>query len=144
MRHRAPPIPSHLLLILILSTALFALSIALIALQARVQDAFPDEGRQYPGSSIAEFMFVPLNPSNIDVGPTVAKYAAGACCLLVALLGVAWPVLHWCRASGRASIVHVSLLTGFERKTCHMSTEKKCANRPSRSECLAVQHVLQR
>lgn len=108
MHLRSLPIAPHTIIILILSSALFALAIAIIALEARVQDAFPEQSLQYPGSSIAEFMFVPLSPSNIDVGPTVAKYAVGACGLLVSLFGIAWPVLHWCRASGRANIIHVS------------------------------------
>lgn len=108
MNLRNLPIAPHTIVLLVLSSSLFILSIVLLALQSRVQDAFTDEGLQYPGSSIAEFMFVPLSPSNIDVGPTVAKYALGACTLVVSLLGIAWPVLHWCRASGRANIIHVS------------------------------------
>jgi hypothetical protein len=91
----------------ILSLTLLALSITVVTLEARVQDAFQDKGRQYPGSSIAEFLFVPLNPSNIDEGPTVVKFAVGACSMAVSLLGIAWAVLHWCKAYGTASMIHV-------------------------------------
>ena len=97
----------HTIAIGLSSLTLLALSIALLALEARVQDAFRNQSLQYPGSSIAEFIFVPLNPPTIDVGPTIVKFAVGAYSLIVALLGIAWLVVHWCSASGRASAVHV-------------------------------------
>lgn len=89
------------------SLILLVLSIAILVLESRVQDVFTNQTRQYPGSSMAEFLFVPLNPSNIDAGPTIAKFAVGSCSLMVSLLGLAWPVLHWCRVCGRASVIHV-------------------------------------
>lgn len=107
MRHRDLYFTPHITSILITSLSLFALSVALIALEAKVQDAFSTQQLQYPGSSLAEFMFVSLNPPNIEMGPTVIKFAAGSCGLAVSLLGTAWTVAHWCRAGGRANIVHV-------------------------------------
>ncbi|KAF2439528.1 hypothetical protein P171DRAFT_436171 [Karstenula rhodostoma CBS 690.94] len=95
----------HTIAISISSLTLLALSTALLALESRVQDAFSNNARQYPGSNMAEFIFVPLNPSNIDAWPTVVKFAVGACSLLVSLLGLVWLGLHWW-----ASIVHIRML----------------------------------
>lgn len=109
MPHLDSKFTPHIIAIGLSSLTLLALSIAILGLESRVQDAFVDKVRQYPGSSMAEFMFVPLNPPNIDAGPTVIKFAVGACSLVVSLMGIAWPVLHWCKSYGRASIVHVRI-----------------------------------
>ncbi|KAF9728794.1 hypothetical protein PMIN04_008254 [Paraphaeosphaeria minitans] len=110
MPHLGSKLTPHTIAIGLSSLILLALSIAILMLESRVQNAFTNDSRQYPGSSMAEFMFVPLNPSNIDAGPTVVKFAVGACSLLVSLLGIAWPVMHWSRACGKANIVYVGML----------------------------------
>ncbi|KAJ4299185.1 hypothetical protein N0V90_004429 [Kalmusia sp. IMI 367209] len=81
------------------SVVLLSLSVALLVLEARVQNAFRDEQIQYPGSSMAEWLFVTLNPRNIDIGPTAAKFAVAGFSLFAALLGLVLTLLHWFEAS---------------------------------------------
>lgn len=134
----------HIIVIGLSSIVLLALSIALLVLEARVQDAFRDQGFQYPGSSIAEFIFVPLNPSNIDLGPTIVKFAVGACSLIVSLLSIVWPVLHWCRIGGRANVVHVCFsLILAQLDEDHPKEEAGLNGVFRRSVCLGVQSASQ-
>jgi hypothetical protein len=136
MAHLSSKFTPHTIAIGLSSLTLLALSIALIVLESRVQNAFQDQGRQYPGSNIAEFLFVPLNPSNIDAGPTVMKFAVGACSLAVSLLGIAWVVLHWCRACGMASMVHVRL--SFPK--CKEIETELCIGQDDRQRCVCRSH----
>lgn len=89
------------------SAIILSLSIALLVLEERVQHAFRDEQFQYPGSSMAEWLFVTLNPRNIDIGPTVAKFAVGGFNICASLLGLVFTLLHWFKASN----VHVCTTT---------------------------------
>lgn len=85
--------------IAVVSLLLIGLSIALIVLEERLQHAFIDKRIQYPDSSLAEWLFINLNPMNIDIGPTVAKFAVGGFSLGAALLSVMPGLLRWFAAS---------------------------------------------
>jgi hypothetical protein len=75
---------------------LVGLAIAEIALTAKTLHAFRHIEVQYPGSSLAEWKFVDMNPANIDAGPTSANFTVGAGSLASALLTTLWIVLVVC------------------------------------------------
>ncbi|KAF2683151.1 hypothetical protein K458DRAFT_419357 [Lentithecium fluviatile CBS 122367] len=75
---------------------LIGLSGAEVALTAQYLHAFRHFEVQYPGSSLAEWAFVKMDPSNLDTGPTSAKFTVGTCGLVAALLATLWIVLLWC------------------------------------------------
>ena len=96
--------------ILVVSLAQLGVSVSTIVLENKLQGAFRNEQFQYPNSSLREFLFVPLSPSNTAMGPTIAKFVVSACSMLSAALAVAWAVWH----AARPDSVNVSAGTGLE------------------------------
>lgn len=86
---------SYGIFIFILAFILLLLGIAEIVLQDRVHHAFKNYLIQYPGSSLAEWLFVTLNPLNLDTGPSSAKFTVGAVSMFSALLAMAWMATVW-------------------------------------------------
>lgn len=80
---------------------LLSLSIAEIVLEDRTSQAYHDVQVQYPGSSLAEWLFVPMRPRYIDTGPMTAKFIAAPCSMFSSLAGMAWIAAHWLDASER-------------------------------------------
>jgi hypothetical protein len=87
-------------MVFITSVVLFALAIAEISLAAVSLRAFRHFSIQIPGSNLAEWKFVDMDPTNIDEGTTSAKFAVGAAGLAAALLASLWVVLRWAGFSG--------------------------------------------
>ncbi|KAF2119792.1 hypothetical protein BDV96DRAFT_642800 [Lophiotrema nucula] len=81
--------------IFLTSFILLGLSIAIIVLEAKVLTAFQDRRIQYPTSSLAEWLFINLNPNNIDGGPTIGIFVAGATGLVTSLATMLWTVGTW-------------------------------------------------
>jgi hypothetical protein len=79
---------------------LVGLAAAEIALTAKTLRAFRRLDVQYPGSSLAEWKFVDLDPPNIDSGPTSACFTVGAASLASAVLATLWIVLVVCGVGG--------------------------------------------
>jgi len=71
------------------------LAIAEITLTAITLRAFRRFDVQFPGSSLAEWKFVSLDPSNIDDGTTSAKFVVGTTGLVAALVPSLWIALQW-------------------------------------------------
>lgn len=121
MRHRNLRLhfTPHTIIIFLSSLALLGISIAVLVLEAQVQNAFRNEQIQYPGSSIAEWLFVSLNPEDIDAGPTVVKFVIGASSLAVSLVGAAWAILHWFRSSAVYVCIYYLIQTsGVQKLIC--------------------------
>lgn len=81
--------------ILVNSVILLFLSVAEIVLEDRVLHAFRSVQIQYPGSSLAEWLFVSMNPRNIDSGPTTAIFLVGGGGLICALVGIGCILATW-------------------------------------------------
>jgi hypothetical protein len=83
--------------ILLVSVVLMGLSIAEIVLEARIQQVSQSDLQvQYPGSSLAEWLWVPVNPPRLNGGPTTAIIIVGALGILVAVTVLIWVIFGWC------------------------------------------------
>lgn len=75
---------------------LLAVAIAAIVVEEKVLHVFRDIAIQYPGSSLGEWMFVSLDPKNIDHGPTIAIFIGAGCAVVASLMSCIWMVTTWC------------------------------------------------
>ncbi|KAF2707835.1 hypothetical protein K504DRAFT_45145 [Pleomassaria siparia CBS 279.74] len=82
-------------IILVVSIILACLSIATIILQLKVNGVFQDLQVQIPGSNIAEWMYVSLNPVYLDTGPGISILVVGACGIMSGLSGMSWVITAW-------------------------------------------------
>lgn len=87
--------------LLLLSLILLGLCLAEIVLEQNVISVFRDYKVQYQGSSMAEWMFVSLNPVYIDSGPTMAVTIAGAVGTVAAVMVSVWVAIVWWGVSPR-------------------------------------------
>lgn len=81
--------------IVVIAFILIGLGIAELVVTARLLRAFRHAAIQVPGSNLAEWLFVNLDPENIDAGPTTAKFIAGGFCLFAGLLSLLWIDMQW-------------------------------------------------
>jgi hypothetical protein len=81
--------------IFVTAIVLLGLAIAEIALTAVSLRAFRHFDVQIPGSSLAEWKFISMDPSNIEEGTTTAKYVVGTASLVAALIASLWVALQW-------------------------------------------------
>ncbi|KAF2737485.1 hypothetical protein EJ04DRAFT_550630 [Polyplosphaeria fusca] len=83
-------------LVFLASLLLLALCITDIVLESKLDSVFSRRFQvQYPGSSLAEWLFVPLDPNYIDSGPAIAKFINGAVGILAAVVGMCWIGATW-------------------------------------------------
>lgn len=88
-------------LIFFLSFVLLGLSISELVLEQNVLHALENWHLQFPGSSLAEWLFVPLNPRMLDAGPTNAIMTVGALGIVAGVCGMGWCWGMWCGQSRR-------------------------------------------
>ena len=86
--------------VFVVAVILIGLGIAEIALTAVSLRAFRRFQIQIPGSSLAEWKFVPMDPTNVDDGTTTAKFVVGTAGLVAALLALLWIALQWAGVGG--------------------------------------------
>jgi hypothetical protein len=79
------------LAIFVSSIVVIVISIAEIALETRMLHAFHHIQIQLPGSSLAEWLFINMDPHNLDTGPTVAIITLGSIDI-----GFSSVLLIWC------------------------------------------------
>ncbi|KAF2475499.1 uncharacterized protein BDR25DRAFT_350855 [Lindgomyces ingoldianus] len=102
-------------LIFITAIIILALSLAEIVMEAKVLTAFSSGLQvQLPGTSLAEWLFIPLRPMNLDTGPTEAIFVAGAFGVVCGLFEVAWLLAIWFGVKG----VVVSIIRILGRIAC--------------------------
>ncbi|KAF2260487.1 hypothetical protein CC78DRAFT_620203 [Lojkania enalia] len=87
-------------MIFLTSLILLGLSISIIVVEDKAVGVHRNLGIQLPNSSIVEWLWVPLNPMNLDHGPSMAIFIAGAMGLLASVMGLGWIVWDWCGVRG--------------------------------------------
>jgi hypothetical protein len=78
-----------------LSVVLLAVSLAVIFLEGNVIHAFRDFNVQEPGTSLAEWRWISLDPANLDTAPTTAIITAAVFGLMNAVLAFGWVTMLW-------------------------------------------------
>ena len=84
--------------ILLTSFLLLLLAILQIVCEAHLLHAFKHTNVQLPGSSLAEWLFIPMHPSTLDNGPMVGIFVVGGWSLLTSTFTVLWVGCLWCGA----------------------------------------------
>ncbi|KAF2871664.1 hypothetical protein BDV95DRAFT_46223 [Massariosphaeria phaeospora] len=93
------------------SGVLLGLSIAEVALESRVLRVFRNLNIQVPGSSIAEWLFVSLNPQNLRTGPSDGIFIVGVFGIVASLLGLAWMGSVWYGVREQRQLNRIGLVT---------------------------------
>ncbi|ORX94144.1 hypothetical protein BCR34DRAFT_226997 [Clohesyomyces aquaticus] len=82
--------------ILITVLLILGLSISEIVLEGKVLSAFSNNLQvQVPGTSLAEWLFVPIRPRNLKSGGSEGIIVVGILGVLCALLQMAWILMSW-------------------------------------------------
>jgi hypothetical protein len=95
MSSKKLPITTGAVITFILSIVLLGLSLSEIILEQNVLHTFRNVKIQYPNSSLAENLWVSLNPDYIDPNPTIAISVAGAVGVISAISSIVWVSALW-------------------------------------------------